>query len=187
LILGEVLLWNVFGFDRKAAQIYYLAPLRFELVFQAKNLIAIWTVLLMSLLISLVDELVRRSITMASLMSSLGLTLVITLFFLGLGNLTSVMIPRPIDPNQAFRNQNSGKASLWLLICFVLITLPVGLAFVAKWALGGDWAFFIVLIIDFVIAAVFYTIATETAVERAERERERILEALSKGPGLIST
>ena len=48
LILGEVLLWNVFGFDRKATQIYFLAPVRFESVLRAKNLIAIATVLLMT-------------------------------------------------------------------------------------------------------------------------------------------
>ena len=187
LILGEVLLWNVFGFDRKATQIYFLAPVRFESVLRAKNLIAIATVLLMTVFISVVDEVVRRRTTLASITSSVGLTLVITLFFLGLGNLTSVMIPRPIDPNQAFRNQNSGKASLWLLICFVLITLPVALAFAARWAFGGDWAFLAVLAIDLLIGAIFYTVATASAVERAERERERILDALSKGPGLIST
>ena len=111
----------------------------------------------------------RRRTTLASITSSVGLTLVITLFFLGLGNLTSVMIPRPIDPNQAFRNQNSGKASLWLLICFVLITLPVALAFAARWAFGADWAFLRFWpSISSIGSRSFYTVATASAVERAE-------------------
>ena len=43
--------------------------------------------------------------------------------------------------------------------------------------------FFAVLTIDLVVGAIFYTVATASAVERAERDRERILDALSKGPG----
>jgi ABC-2 type transport system permease protein len=187
LILGEVLLWNVFGFDRKATQIYFVAPVRFYVVLRAKNLVAVCTVFLMTVLISVLDGFIRRSTTLASLTSSLGLTAVITLFFLGVGNLTSVMNPRPIDPNQAFRNQNSAKASLWLLICFIFMTVPIGLAFVAKWAVGRDWAFFAVLLVDLLIGAIFYYVATESAVEKGEQERERVLDALSKGSGLMTT
>ena len=187
LILGEVLLWNVFGFDRSATQFYFVTPVRFQVVLRAKNIVAAIAILTMTLLICLTDELVRHRMTVRSFISSLALTAVMTLLFLGLGNLTSIMIPRPIDPNQAFRNQNSAKASLWLLICFVLMVIPVGLAFVAQWAFGSDLAFFGVLAIDFLIGAIFYAVATESAVERAERERERLLDALSKGPGLMST
>jgi ABC-2 type transport system permease protein len=95
------------------------------------------------------------------------------------------MMPRAVDPNQAFRNQKTGKATLWLLVCFIVMAIPVGLAFLAQWAFNSDWAFLAVLSIDLIVGLIVYKLATETAVERAERGRERFLDALSRGTELI--
>jgi ABC-2 type transport system permease protein len=59
--------------------------------------------------------------------------------------------------------------------------VPVGLAFVAKWAFDSDWAYFSVLAIDFVVGSVCYRVATDAAVTRAERDREKLIDTLSKG------
>lgn len=181
LIVGEVLLWNAFGFDRKAAQLYFVVPVPFAQVLRAKNAVAFAVVGLMTLFIALIGALFRTNVTFASFISSVALTFVLTLFFLAFGNVTSVTMPRPIDPSQAFRNQNSAKTSLWLFLCFLVLLVPVGLAFVAKWAFDSDWAYFAVLAIDFVVGIVCYRVATDSAVARAERDRERLIDTLSKG------
>lgn len=185
LILGEVLLWNVFGFDRKAAQIYFVAPVSFETVLRAKNLAALAAILLMTVFTTTLGYVLHARITPAGVLGALFLTLILTLFLLACGNLTSVIIPRPIDPNQAFRNQNAGKATLWLLVCFIAMAVPVGLAFLAKWAFGSDWVFLLILCIDLVVGLIVYKIATESAVARAESGREQFLDALSKGKELV--
>src|SRR4029077_19692225 len=46
LLLSEVCFWNSFGFDRSAAQIYFLAPVPFSLVLIGKNLTAVFFIML---------------------------------------------------------------------------------------------------------------------------------------------
>jgi ABC-2 type transport system permease protein len=185
LILGEVLLWNVFGFDRKAAQIYFVAPVPFETVLRAKNLAALAAIVLMTLFTTTLGYALHAHITPAGVLGALFLTLILTLFLLACGNLTSVIIPRAIDPNQAFRNQNAGKATLWLLVCFMVMAIPVGLAFLAKWAFNSDSAFLAILCVDLIVGLIVYKVATESAVARVESGREQFLDALSKGKELV--
>jgi ABC-2 type transport system permease protein len=181
LIVGEVLLWNVFGFDRKASQIYFATPVPFATVLKAKNVVAGIVIALMTLFIAAVGSLFRTNVTIWSFVASICLTLVLTLFFMGIGNLMSIVLPRPIDPSQAFRNQNSAKNSVWLLLCFAAVVLPAALAFAAKWAFESDIAFFTVLGADLIIAVIFYRVATESAVTRAEQNHERLLDSLMSG------
>jgi ABC-2 type transport system permease protein len=181
LIVGEVLLWNVFGFDRKASQIYFATPVPFVTVLRAKNVVAGIMIAFMTLFIAAVGSLFRTNVTVSSFLASICLTLVMTMFFMGIGNLTSIVLPRPIDPSQAFRNQNSAKSSLWLLLCFVVVALPAAIAFAAKWAFESDIAFFSVLGADLIIALIFYRVATESAVALAEQNHERLLDSLMAG------
>src|SRR5208282_3066705 len=44
LLLSETCFWNVFGFDRSAAQFYFLAPVSFTRVLIAKNLTSLFFV-----------------------------------------------------------------------------------------------------------------------------------------------
>ncbi len=46
LLLSEVCFWNSFGFDRSAAQIYFLAPVPFSRVLIGKNLSALLFIVL---------------------------------------------------------------------------------------------------------------------------------------------
>lgn len=187
VLLGEVLLWNALGFDRKAAQIYFVAPVHFSAVLRAKNIVALVFILFMSVLIAVVGSLFRLQVTLLSVAASVSLTLVLAIFFLAFGNLTSVLLPRSIDPNQAMRRQTSGQVSLWFLLAVVVLLVPIGLAFAARWAFDSEWAFFAVLAVDLVIAAALYHVATESAISRAERDRERILDALGKGADVIAS
>jgi ABC-2 type transport system permease protein len=180
LIVGETLLWNCFGFDRRAAQLYFVSPVPLATVFRAKNIVAAFVVGLMTLVVSLLGSLVGRGSSPRDLISTFLMMAVLTVFFVSFGNFTSVALPRPIDPNQALKNQNNAKASALLLVCAVILVIPMGLALLARWAFEAEWPFFAVLLADLIIGIVFYVVTTESAIERANNDRERILLLLSQ-------
>ena len=66
------------------------------------------------------------------------------------------------------------------------MTCLVGFAFLARWALDSDWALIGVFAVEFIIGVVVYRIATDSAVERGIRDRERIIDDLSKSAAPIS-
>jgi ABC-2 type transport system permease protein len=185
LLIGETILWNIFGFDRKAAQIYYLAPVPLRTVIHAKNAATGLVIAVMTLLIAAIGAVLRRNVSAGSVAGSVLLTAVMTLFFMGFGNLASVQMPRPVHPDQVLRKQNSASASLFLLVSLLVLAVPVGAAFLAAWALETAWPFYTILVIDLIIAAITYRMATESAVERAERHNEKILERLWQETTLI--
>lgn len=187
LIVGETLLWNAFGFDRRAAQIYFVAPVPLATVFRAKNIVAVAAVGIMTVAIAAIGSLIRNSYSLTDFTGSVLATAVVTVYFLAVGNFTSVWVPRPIDPNQAMKNQNNGKASALLLLCLPVVIVPLGLAYLAQWAFSAEWPFFLVLAIDFVAGYVIYHVSTENAIQRAQRDREKILSILSKENSLIDT
>lgn len=187
LIIGETLLWNTFGFDRRAAQLYFVCPVSLKTVFLAKNIVAVSLVALMTMLIWLAGGLLRSFLRVQDLAASLLLTAVLTVFFLAFGNFTSVWMPRPIDPNQAMKNQNNAKASALLLLGAALLVIPIGLAVVARWAFNAEWAFFAVLLADLLAGIILYQVATDSAIERAERDREQMLRLLAGDSDPVSS
>jgi hypothetical protein len=74
---------------------------------------------------------------------------------------------------------------LWFVVCSVGMFLLVGFAFLARWALQTNWALLAVLLVEFGIGLIVYRVATQSAVERGLRDREKLLKALSKGPSPI--
>lgn len=187
LILGDSLLWNTFGFDRGAAQLYFVAPVQLATVLRAKNIVAVAAIILMTIIISAAGSLFRTGPHLESVAASFLLTFVLTVFFLAFGNIMSVLIPRPVDPNQATKTQGSAKASAFALLCALMPVFPVGLAFVARWAFDADWPFFLVLACEFMAGLALYFVATETALERAESHKEQILQLLSRDSGPIGS
>ncbi len=181
LLLSDVLLLNVFGFDRQAAQIYFVTPVPFETVLKAKNLTAIVFIVLQNIAVMILAALIRVSITPISIGTACGASAVVAVFFLSVGNLSSITMPRPVDPTQTFRKQSGGKMQLWLMLCSIGMFLLVGFAFLAKWALQSNWALLGVLLVEIIIGVIIYRLATESAVKRGLRDRERMMEALSKG------
>ncbi len=185
LMLSDVLLLNVFGLDRHAAQMYFVAPLPFETVLKAKNLTAIVFIAAQSAAVLLFAAIFRAAVTPLNIANSIAAAAVVGIFFLTVGNLTSISMARPIDPTQTFRKQAGGRMQLWFALCSVGMFLLVGSAFLARWALQNNWALLGVLSIEFVIGLIVYRIATQSATERGLREREKLLAALSKGPSPV--
>jgi hypothetical protein len=56
----------------------------------------------------------------------------------------------------------------------------------ARWAFQRDWPFFAVLLLELVIGLIVYRIALDSAVELGLRNREQIVDTLSKGPSPVA-
>jgi ABC-2 type transport system permease protein len=186
LILGDALFWNVFGFDRAAAQIYFIAPISLQTVVRAKNLAAGFFIFVQAMIVFLIALALRLPMSRLGVLTSFSASAVAGIFLISAGNLSSSIIPRPIDPSQTLRKQAGGQVQLWLLGCSVAVAVLVGFAYLAQWALQKDWAAPCVLALEFAIGLVIHGIAIESATNRLLRDRERILQALSKGSAPVS-
>jgi ABC-2 type transport system permease protein len=180
LILGEVLLWNFFGYDRRAAQLYYITPVRFAQVLKAKNLVAAIFLFFQTSVVVLVSQLMPVHLTAATIFGGLCISLITALYFMTVGNYSSVSSPRPVDPNQTFR-RSASKTQFILVGAYLTLFVPVGLAYLAQWATGELWVFFAVLGFDLLLVVCLYYISFESIVRRGEANREKIIDALSKG------
>jgi ABC-2 type transport system permease protein len=181
LIVGDVLLWNIFGFDRRATQLYFVTPVSLAQVIKAKNLVAAIFIVLQTALVTSITLILPVRITKSSILGALAISLVVALFFMSMGNYASVSNPRPVDPNQTFKRQAGSKTQLILLACYVCMAIPIGLAFLARWATDQDWTFFAVLAFDIFAAAAFYFVSLDSVIAKGERNREQLIDALSKG------
>ena len=70
-----------------------------------------------------------------------------------------------------------------LFVVYPLAFIPVGLAFLARYAFGTQEAFYLVLAIDAIIGLIAYQVALDSAVKAADRLKETMLAALSVGDG----
>ncbi len=186
LLLSDVLLLNAFGLDRSAVQLYFVVPVPLETVIKAKNLSAVTFVALQTLAVLLIALVIRAAVTPLSAFAGAAASAVATIYLLAFGNVASISMARPVDPAQTFKKQAGARMQLWLLLCGVCTYAVVGFAFLARWALQSDWALLGILLLEFVIGIIVYRIATESAIQRGLRDRERFVEALSRGPSPVS-
>ena len=186
LLLSDTLLLNAFGLDRGAVQLYYVTPVELVQVLKAKNLTAISFVLMQSAAILLVAAVAHAPVTRFGVASGLVASAVVCVFLLATGNLTSLTMPRPIDPKQTFKKQAGAVMQIWILGCILGLSVLVGFAYLARYALQSDWAFLITLGFEFLIGAVVYRISLDSAVRRGYRNREMIVQLLSKNVSPLS-
>jgi ABC-2 type transport system permease protein len=185
LLLTEPLFANVFAYDRKAAQAYYILPVRFSTVLLAKNLTAGLFIVLEILLVCLATWLFGIKMGARELMESLATVLVFAAFLLAIGNLTSVRYAKAVDATNPWRGRGSGKAGGWLMLVYVTVAPAAVLAHLARYAFESELAFFAVLGSAFFIAVLTYIVTFESAMEAADKGRERFLAALGEGEGVI--
>ena len=185
LMLGDVLFWNCFGFDRQAVQAYFVMPVRFSTILVGKNVAAVSLLFLEILLVTLACSLFRIRVTLDKALEAFAVTGMVCLFLLPVGNLMSVRMPRPTDPSSSWRNSSGGKAQLLLLVVYPLLGIPVALAYLARYAFGTELAFYLALAGGYLIAGITYYVAMDSAVEYAARESESTIATLSKGEGPI--
>jgi ABC-2 type transport system permease protein len=185
LLLGDVLFWNNLGFDRMAAQAYWAVPVRFSTVLVAKNITAVFFLLAEITIVTAVVLALRIPFPPQKIPEAYAVTLLMCLFLLATGNLMSVYYPRPVDPAASWRQGSSGKVQGLVLLTYPLMAMPMTLAYLARYAFDSELAFYGVLGSGFVVAGMAYYISLDSAIETAERRREEILAALSRGEGPI--
>lgn len=185
LLLGEVLFWNCFGFDRAAAQCYYVMPVKIATVLLAKNIAAVSFLILEIGVITCVLLALRVKTVLDKIPESFAVTMLLALFLLAVGNLASTHYPRPVDPAQSWRHSNAGRVQAMMLLIYPAIALPIFLAYMARYAFESNLAFYLVLASGFLVGAITYSVSLDSAVEAAELRREAILTALSRGEGPI--
>lgn len=179
LLLSGVCFYNCFGFDRSAAQSYFVLPVQHSVVLLAKNITTIFFVIAEITLVVLACILFQMPVTAPKVLEAICVCIVMTLFLLGLGNITSTQSPRSMNPNDSWKN-GSAKAGWAALFVYPLIMLPVGLAYLARWAFRSDAAFFIAIGCGVFLAASFYWVSLSTAAETMEKKREEMLTLLSQ-------
>ena len=179
LVLSDILLWNVFGFERGAAQAWFVTPVSLRTVLRAKNLVAAFFLLLCLAFVTLIVVVLPVRFTSLQFAESLAVLTVMATMLIAVGNLGSVYFPRAVDPTQAWRNASAGKTQIFMLLVYPLISIPLSLAYVARWATDSEAAFFAVLAIDLAIAAAFYWVATDSAIEAAEVRKEEMITTLT--------
>jgi ABC-2 type transport system permease protein len=186
LLLSEVCFWNSFGFDRSAAQIYFLAPVPFSRVLIGKNISAAFFILLEISAVTLICAFLRMPVNLARLAEAFAVAGVLTLFLLSAGNLLSVHQARGVNPGTSFRRGAAGRIQAMLFIIYPVALAPVGLAYLARWAFSSELAYFAVLAFDAAIALIIYRISLESASNAAQAKKEVMIAALSAGDGPIA-
>jgi ABC-2 type transport system permease protein len=185
LLLTEPLFANVFAYDRKAAQAYYVLPVRFSSVLLAKNLTAGLFIMLEIVLVCLVTRAFGIVLTAHQLLESLATVLVFAAFLLSIGNLTSVRCAKAVDSSNPWRGKGSGKGGGWLMLVYLATAPAALLAHLARYAFESELAFFAVLGSAFFIAVLTYIVAFDSAIESADKDREQFLSALGEGESVI--
>jgi ABC-2 type transport system permease protein len=186
LLLSEVCFWNSFGFDRSAAQFYFLAPIPFSAVLKAKNVTAVCFIALEIGLITAACALLGMPLDAARMGEAYAVAAVITVILLCAGNLLSVHMARGVNPDASFRSTAAGRIQAMLFLIYPLASLPPAMAYLARYAFDSQWAFFGVIAFDIAAGAAAYKIGLDSAAEAAERIREKMLEALARGDGPIA-
>jgi len=183
ILLAEVAFWNQFGFDRSAAQLYFSTPAPFSLALRAKNLAGLTFVLLEIASILVVCTVLRVPLSLSSVAQAIAVTLIFSLYFLSVGNVSSVYQPRPVNPEHSWGRSSAGRFQVYMLLLFPVMVAPVGLAYVASWFLRSRALFYGILGLDALVGAVCYHFATRAAVAAAGKRKEEFLTALGQSAG----
>lgn len=186
LMLGEVCIWNIFGFDRSATQMYFVAPVPLARVLMAKNLAAAACVALSQITTIVLCTAFGFPVTTGIIADTAAVIAVVTLYLVTAGNYMSISNARPTDPDSSMRTRSAGGAQALLLFLYPVVFLPAALAYFARWAFDSRLAFFGVLAVMGALGAVVYAVALESTVEFAGRKRESMVAALSASQGPIS-
>ncbi len=186
MLIGEVAFYNSFGFDRAAVQLYFLAPVKLATVLAAKNIAAAVFVLLEIAAVAAASLALPEGLGAAGVAEAFAVAVVLVVYMLALGNLSSVYYPRPVDPAQSWRSGAIGRFQAMLLLVYPLLGSPVMLAYLAEWALDSQAAFYAVLAVAASVGAVFYWVSLESAVAAAGQRIERLAAALAGSQGPVS-
>jgi len=186
MLMSEVCFWNAFGFDRSAAQFYFLAPVPFKRVMAGKNLTALFFMLLEIAMVTAVCAVLRMPLGLHRFAEAYSVAAVVMIFLFSAGNLLSIRQARGVDPGNSIRTGTAGRLQALLFAIYPITFAPVLIAYLARYAFGSQAALYVVLGLDAIAGLIVYRIALDSAVRTADLTRESMIAALSTGVGPIS-
>jgi ABC-2 type transport system permease protein len=186
VLMSESCFWNIFGFDRSAAQIYFLAPVSFTRVLIGKNVTAVFFLTAQMAMLTLICVLFGLPIDVQRLLEAAGATFVVMVLLFAAGNLLSIHQATAINPAQSFRPGAAGRLQAMLFVIYPIALIPLGLAYLARYAFDSQAALYGMLMLGAVVGLLLYKLALDSAVLTAERLKEPMIAALSVGEGPIS-
>jgi len=185
MMMGPISYWNSFGFDRSAVQGYFSWPIRFRDVLFAKNITVALLLLPQIVMISLVGVAAHLPVSIAKCLETMVVMLIASLYWFSIGNITSVRMPRAMDPGKMNQMANKLQAlSIWTAPLFLL---PIGLAYWARAVFESEIVFCGVLLIAAIVGGIFYKVGLDSALSAAVSGRESMLIQLSRADGPLST
>jgi len=187
LLLGDVLFWNIFGADRSAVQLYFLAPVSLRTVIAAKNLAATVFVLLEFTGVVVVYGLLGLPVSHSRILEAYLAPGILCLYMFAAGNLTSVFRPVPVSPEKTTGSASSALVRILLLLLVPLLAMPVVLAYLVRGISGSLTSFYFALGIAALGGVAFYWFSLSAAAQKGEQDRERVVGALQAGLGLLHT
>ncbi len=185
LMLGQITFWNSFGFDRSAAQGYFCWPVRFRDALIAKNVSVMVMLIPQVALVTLIARAFHVPSSPGKIVEAIAVDGIAALFWFGLGNISSVRMPRAMNPEKM--NQMANKLQSLTILIAPVVLLPVVLAYWARSVFGSELVFAGILLIAAIVGGIFYWVALDSAVRSATERRESLLQELSRADGPIST
>ena len=183
-LLGQVSYLNAFGFDRSAAQVYFVAPVPLGQIVIAKNIAAALYILLEVLLVIGVS-LVFVPIPAQRIAEAFLATAVCASYLLAVGNVMSVKYPKAANPERVGQGDPARRQG-FIFLLFPVALAPLLAAYGARYLLKSDAAFYLVMAVVGSLGAMLYWMSTRTAAQVALQRRENLIEELSRGSGPIA-
>jgi len=186
-LLGQVSYLNTFGFDRSAAQIYFLAPVSMAKSLVSKNVAVVLWIAVEMLAVTLASFVLRIRLAPASIAEAFVVTAIVAVYLLAMGNLSSVHFPRALNPERVSQGGAASRMQALIFVFYPIALLPVFLAFWAREVFQSQVFFSAILAFAAVLGAVVYWIAMDSAVHTVVERRETILMELSRSEGPVAT
>ncbi|MBV8729100.1 MAG: hypothetical protein JO336_04760, partial [Acidobacteriia bacterium] len=185
-MLGQVTYWNCFGFDRSATQIYFAAPHPIRLTLAGKNIASLLFVYLEVAILSAVTQALRLTAGLGAVLETILVVGICSPYMLAFGNICSVRFPRGVKPERVSQGGASSRFQALVFVLYPVALVPVALAYLARYAFASEAAFLIALAFAAGLGGVVYWIGLDSAVDTANRNRERMLQDLSGGEGPVA-
>jgi ABC-2 type transport system permease protein len=186
MLMSESCFWNVFGFDRSAAQLYFLAPVSFTRVLASKNVAAMFFLATQLMFLTAISVLLGMPFDAERLFEAFGAVAVVMILLFAAGNLLSVHQARGVNPAHSLRSGTAGRLQAMLFMVYPVTFVPLGFAYLARYAFESQTALYGILGLDIAIGLVLYKLSLDSAAQAAERTRENMVAALSAGDGPIA-
>jgi hypothetical protein len=167
--------------------LYWLAPVRPAMVLVAKNTVTAIAVSLEFCIITVICLLFRLPLAPLMVVESYLLCMVFLLLLLGIGNVSSLHFPRPVDPNESWKRSSATRFQAMLLLVYPVMAAPLVFAFYAQSKWESAWAYFGVMGFLAVLAGVGYGYSLEHAARLLGERKEKILAALARGGSPVAT